>query len=305
MSVQSTLRAVGVAQVIVTLKSVPPGSGAALAAAGSDVQKVTRHFRRSEDSRPGAIAAVSGRRAAPSPYKVYPNLGVILGVVDQKGYQGLKSEPAVKAVSEAPEISLIKPVAATFAAATKGPTFGIKRLQVDKLWAKGITGTGVLVGHLDTGVDAAHPAFKGGGIATFAEFDDFGEMVPGAKAHDSGDHGTHTAGTIVGRTVKGSQFGVAPGARLVSAMVIEGGDVIARILGGMDWIVGEGARILSMSLGLRGVHDEFLPLMQAIRSRGILPVLAVGNEGPGTSRSPGNYDLVISVGACERPGRGR
>jgi subtilisin family serine protease len=65
----------------------------------------------------------------------------------------------------------------------------------------------------------------------------------------------------------------------------------------MDWIVGEGARILSMSLGLRGFHAEFQPLMQALRNRGILPVIAVGNEGPGTSRSPGNYDIVLSVGA--------
>ena len=168
---------------------------------------------------------------------------------------------------------------------------------MEKLWAQGLTGTGVLIGHLDTGVDAKHPAFKGGAIAKFAEFDDLGEIVPGAKAHDSDEHGTHTAGTIVGRAVKGSVFGVAPGAHLASAMVIEGGDVIARILGGMDWIVGEGARILSMSLGLRGFHAEFLPLMQAIRNRGILPVIAVGNEGPGTSRSPGNYDLVLSVGA--------
>ena len=297
MSVQTTLNAVGVAQVIVTLKNVPPGNGAALAAAGGDVQHVTRHFRRSEDSRPGAVAAATGRRKPPSPCKVYKNLGVILGTVDQKGYRGLKKDPSVKAVNEAPQISLIKPVAATLAAAAKGPTWGIKRLKVEKLWAQGLTGTGVLVGHLDTGVDAKHPAFKGGAIAKFAEFDDLGEIVPGAKAHDSDEHGTHTAATIAGRAVKGSVFGVAPGAQLASAMVIEGGDVIARILGGMDWIVGEGARILSMSLGLRGVHAEFLPLMQAIRNRGILPVIAVGNEGPGTSRSPGNYDLVLSVGA--------
>jgi subtilisin len=299
MSVQTTLKAVGVAQVIVTLKSVPPGAGAALAAASTDVQKVTRHFSRSEDSRAGALAAAEGRKQSPTPYKVYKNLGLILGTVDEKGYQALKKESAVKAVNEAPQISLIKPVAATVATATKGPTFGIKRLGADKLWAQGIDGNGVLVGHLDTGVDGKHPAFKGGAIAKFAEFDDFGEIVPGAKAHDSDEHGTHTAGTIAGRPVKGSQFGVAPGAQIASAMVIEGGDVVARILGGMDWIVGEGARILSMSLGLRGVHEEFRPLMEAIRARGILPVIAVGNEGPGTSRSPGNYDLVLSVGASD------
>jgi subtilisin len=299
MSVQSTLNAVGVVQVIVTLREVPPGNGAAMAAAKPDLGKVTKHFRRSEDSPSGAVALAAGRRSPPSPVKIYRNLGLMLGTVDKKGYQGLKKEPSVKAVNEAPQMSLIKPVAATVATAVKGPTWGIKRLQVDKLWAQGFIGTGVLIGHLDTGVDGKHPAFKGGAIAKFAEFDDLGELVPGAKAHDSDEHGTHTAGTIAGRPVKGSRFGVAPGAQLASAMVIEGGDIIARILGGMDWIIGEGARILSMSLGLRGFHAEFLPLMQAIRNRGILPVMAVGNEGPGTSRSPGNYDIVLSVGASD------
>jgi subtilisin family serine protease len=52
-----------------------------------------------------------------------------------------------------------------------------------------------------------------------------------------------------------------------------------------------------MSLGLRGFHDDFLPLTRILRARGILPVFAVGNEGPGTSRSPGNYAEALSVGA--------
>src|SRR5262249_22763279 len=159
-------------------------------------------------------------------------------------------------------LSLIRPVAATEVSPAKGPTWGIGRLNVAKLWAQGFTGQGVLIGHLDTGVDAKHPALKGA-IAKFAEFDEMGEEVPNATAHDSGEHGTHTAGTIVGRPVKGSQFGVAPGATLASAMVIEGGNVIARVLAGMNWIIGEGAKILSMSLGLRGFRGEFLPIMQA------------------------------------------
>jgi subtilisin len=301
MSVQSTLSAVGVAQVIVTLKAVPPGNGAALAAASSDLSQVTRHFRSSENSTSGALAMAVGRRKSPPAFRIYRNLGVVLGTVDDKGYQGLKKESAVRTVDEAPQLSLIKPVTVAEAAtATKGPTWGIKRLNVNKLWAQGITGTGVLVGHLDTGVDGKHPAFAGGAIAQFASFDDLGELVPNAKATDSGEHGTHTAGTIVGRPVGGSQFGVAPGAHLASAMVIEGGNVIARVLGGMDWIVGQGARILSMSLGLRGFNPAFLALTAALRNRGILPVIAAGNEGPGTSRSPGNYDLVVSVGAGDQ-----
>ncbi len=62
---------------------------------------------------------------------------------------------------------------------------------------------------------------------------------------------------------------------------------------------GGGVRVLSMSLGLRGFNASFLALTQILRARNILPVFAVGNEGPGTSRSPGNYPEALSVGACD------
>ena len=147
-------------------------------------------------------------------------------------------------------------------------------------------------------MDGAHPALKGA-IKHFAQFDLQGDPVPGAKPSDSGEHGTHTAGTIVGRAVGTTAFGVAPGAQLASAMVIEGGDVIARVLAGMDWVVSLGVRILSMSLGLRGFTEDFLPLTRVLRARNILPVFAAGNEGPGATRSPGNYAEALSVGAVD------
>ena len=58
-------------------------------------------------------------------------------------------------------------------------------------------------------------------------------------------------------------MGMAPGAMLASAIVIEGGDVVARVLGGMDWAVGKGIKVLSMSLGFRGWWQDFLPLTVA------------------------------------------
>jgi subtilisin family serine protease len=93
--------------------------------------------------------------------------------------------------------------------------------------------------------------------------------------------------------------GVAPEAKLASALVIEGGDVVARVLGGMNWAVGKGVKIISMSLGIRGYHSDFQPVTQILRAKGVLPVFAVGNEGPGTSRSPGNYPAALSVGAMD------
>ena len=289
----------------------------ATAARGS-YGRLSKNFRSSERSQESALldaARTSGRltgrsaafavrlaRKHPSVQssRLYPNLGVVLGTVDTGGWAALRGDSAVAKVLAVPEFSLIRPVdrVATTVPKKKMLTWGLKRLGIPQLWAQGLTGKNVLLGHLDTGVDGKHPALRGA-IASFAEFDFLGNQVPGAIAHDTDGHCTHTAGTIAGRTVKGVSFGVAPEATLASAIVIEGGNVIARILGGMDWTVGQGVRVLSMSLGLRGFNASFLALTQLLRARNILPVFAVGNEGPGTSRSPGNYPEALSVGACD------
>ena len=91
---------------------------------------------------------------------------------------------------------------------------------------------------------------------------------------------------------------MAPGARLASAIVIEGGDAVARVLAGMDWALGLGARVLNLSLGFRGWWPDFLAITRILRRKGVLPVFAVGNEYAGSSRSPGNYREALSVGAC-------
>ena len=236
--------------------------------------------------------------SASQPSRYYPNLGILFGTVDQGGLAGLKMESGVAKVLPAPDLRLIRPVSTQAAKAKTGLTWGLKALGVPDLWKQGLTGKGVIVGHLDTGVDGSHPALKGA-IAAFAEFDSLGNQVPGAKPKDSDEHGTHTAGTIAGRKVKGVSFGVAPAARLVSGMVIEGGNVVARILAGMNWAVGEEVRILSMSLGLPGYDEAFRDITRILRAKNILPVFAVGNEGPGTSRYPGNYPEALSVGAID------
>jgi subtilisin family serine protease len=66
----------------------------------------------------------------------------------------------------------------------------------------------------------------------------------------------------------------------------------------MDWALGLGARVLSLSLGFRGWWPDFLAVTRVLRQKGVLPVFAVGNEYAGSSRSPGNYPEALSVGAC-------
>lgn len=318
---RETLAAAGYAKVLVSLKASEDATAATFAPPARRLPRAdTDAFERAlmnffiipsqaQSENLAAAAARSAsrrfRRAEPLStrrMRVYPHLRLATGYVDVSGAAALAANSRVRSVELAPELSLIRPVDARPAKSKKLTSWGIKRLEIERLWEAGYFGNGVVVGHLDTGVDGSHTALRGA-IKAFAEFDMAGDRVPSAKPWDSGEHGTHTAGTIAGRPGPNGAFGAAPGAQLVSGMVIEGGQVIDRILAGMDWIVEERCRILSMSLGIRGFTPAFQTVIDALRAAGVLPVIAVGNEGPLTSRSPGNYANVISVGAIDEARR--
>lgn len=323
--ISTDLQATGIAQVIVELKpsgkarhavsaaaqrltpfQAAVGSGARVAS--TSVLSLRAHFHTSERSTDSALAAAgfnagpgtAGRE--PAPVRYFPNLGIMLGVTDRAGVAALRRDDGVAAVSGAPLLLHIKPERIAAAKLTTRNTWGIRKLRIPALWNQGLTGQGVLVGHLDTGVDGKHPCFKRGAIEHFAEFDMMGFEAPARDPYDSDVHGTHTAATIAGRPVRGRSVGVAPEAGLASALVIEGGNVVARVLAGMDWAVGHGVRVLSASLGFPGYVGDFLGLTRIMRNRNVLPVFAVGNDMPGTSRSPGNYVEALSVGAVDSQG---
>lgn len=227
------------------------------------------------------------------------NLGLVIGTVDRRAYLDLLKLQSkdVRTVLAAPEMSLIKPQVSQPVDPPDGVGWGLQMLEIEALWAQGFNGADVLVGHMDTGIDVAHPMLTNA-LDAFAQFDYLGKMVAGAQSVDSGTHGTQTASVLAGRYVDGKSFGVAPGAKLACATVIEYGKVSARVFAGINWAVGQGAKIVSASLGLQGYVPILAEVIAAIRDRGVLPVIAIGNEGAGTSRTPGNCVGTLSVGAC-------
>lgn len=316
--IDSELAARGVAQVIVVLNAPAAAAGmtaaAGKAAGAGTAAGISGHFRSSELGLNSQIAAAGKKKAGtllsastrpvkvktPAPVQYYPNLGVMLGTVDHAGLAALEADPNVAIVTGAPPLSPIWPERVAAAKAPKELTWGLEALRVEQLWNEGLTGKDIRIGHLDTGIDGKHPTLKNG-IHKFAEFDLFGQIQkPSPKAYDTDDHGTHTAATIAGRGVGNHHVGVAPESLILGAIVIEGGNAIARVLGGIDWALGQGMRVLSLSLGFRGWWDNFLPIMAVLRARNVLPVVAVGNEGAGNTRSPGNYPNVLSVGAMDK-----
>ncbi|MGW0222803.1 S8 family serine peptidase [Streptomyces tendae] len=200
-------------------------------------------------------------------------------------------------------------------------TWGLSKIGADKVHSEQkITGEGVRVAVLDTGIDAAHPDLAGK-LATadpsdpahpggWIEFDTDGKPVPGSVPHDSSYHGTHVAGTIAGGDTSGTQIGTAPDAELMGGLVIPGGNgSLAQVIAGMQWSIapyaadgspaGEPADVVSMSLGSDGYADELVEPARNILRAGIFPSFAIGNACLQGSASPGNVYESVSVGATD------
>ncbi|CAN5418725.1 hypothetical protein BH10PSE6_BH10PSE6_05000 [soil metagenome] len=238
-----------------------------------------------------------------SAVRYFPNLGIMMGTVDRAGLAKLrKNTDEVAQLFSPPEMSLIHPTEDDGAALAEeeGISWALERMGIPKLWDDGLTGDGVLIGHLDTGIDGAHPALAGA-IDAAAVFDEIGrQLTVATPTVDTGFHGTHTAGLLVGQPFKNVTFGVAPGARLATATVIEDGDIPLRVVAGLDWCLGQGVKIVNLSLGVRIFDPLVAALVKQLRDRDVLPVVAIGNEGPESSRTPGNLPEALSVGAMDQ-----
>ena len=249
----------------------------------------------------GAAMSTGKNGKQPQPYHYFPRLGLYVGYVDKNGLK--KCQELAAGVHAEEFISPIRPVAKRIAMSAGDVTWGLERLGISEIWESGLKGKGVRVGHLDTGVDARHESLRGR-VKNFMETELDGPIVvdnrlPEDKAHDSDDHGTHTAGTICGGFANSMAIGVAPECELYSGLVIEFGDTLVRILMGMEWCLENKVRILSLSLGRRGFNPFWVDVTRRLRENNVLPVFAIGNEGPGTSRSPGNYPEALSVGMVD------
>lgn len=181
-----------------------------------------------------------------------------------------------------------------------------------------VSGKGVTVAVLDTGVDATHADFAGrvarnvklvdaqtAGAGFFA----YPVNVEGLPNTDQAyGHGTLVAGVIGGSGTRsgGRYAGVAPGARIVG---LSAGDLsLVHVLSGFDYLLAQGAgagvRVVNCSFSAAALYDANDPVNVATRlltDRGVNVVFSAGNTGPGlhTLNPYAAAPWVVSVGAME------
>jgi subtilisin family serine protease len=153
-------------------------------------------------------------------------------------------------------------------------------------------GDNIRVAVIDSEIDAKHPDLEG---AIEARYDAVG---PADKPHP---HGTGMAGAIASQR---KLMGVAPGARILAIRAFGGGSTGAQgttmqIVRGLDWAIGQGAKIVNMSFA--GPKDPTLQkAFKAAYDRRAVLIAAAGNAGPKSPPLyPGADANVIAVSATD------
>jgi len=192
-------------------------------------------------------------------------------------------------------------------------------VRANQAQAAGVTGAGITVALLDTGIAPDLPDLAGRVVPVQVR----GELTKpcmnfsGEKTcADSYGHGTFMAGLIAGSGAAsaGRNRGVAPGARLLSVKVggRDGSADVSAVLAAIQWVVSfrdtYGVRVLNLSLGTNSTASyREDPLNYAVEKAwraGIAVVVAGSNLGParGTISKPADDPYVITVGATDDRG---
>jgi serine protease AprX len=262
--------------------------------------------------------------------RVIGNLPIIHGLalsLTAAQAQALAANPDVHAVSLNTTVNTERlpfhmmrgqPLSTTQLQTTYDQTLGVL-----PLWKFGVTGTGVGVAVVDTGVDGALP--------DFATKDHSGSRVVASAvanadattATDSYGHGTDVAGIIAGNgdnrgtgdPLYGRYIGVAPNANLISIKVSDetGKASVLDVIYGLQFAVEHQSdfniRVINLSLDSTTPQsyktDPLDAAVEAAWMHGIVVVAAAGNLGNASNAvqfSPANDPYVITVGGVDENG---
>lgn len=215
-----------------------------------------------------------------------------------------------------------------------GHQYNIFRIKAQAAWDVGLSGQGVTVAVIDSGLNSDHvdaPVRIAPGRFYFYleetdgpySFTDSSGVqryygyysTSTVKDTNSQAHGTMCAGIIAANTNNGLGIaGIAPGVTIlpIKCFTASGeqvyhtgeqkyatalGGYASNLISGLNYARQQGADIINMSWGLQKNSSALKKAVDSAANAGCILIAAAGNDGNSSLRYPAAYDNVIGVGA--------
>ncbi|MGN7310215.1 S8 family peptidase [Alkalicoccobacillus gibsonii] len=215
----------------------------------------------------------------------YDYIDVLAVELDPEDVDALSEEAGISFIEEDIELSIQQTV-----------PWGITRVQAPAVHNRGVTGSGVRVAILDSGISTHSDLTIRGGVS----------FVPGEPTTaDLNGHGTHVAGTVAALNNSIGVIGVAPSADLYAVKVLgaNGRGSVSGIAQGLEWAAANNMHIANMSLGSDAPSTTLERAVNYATSQGVLVIAATGNNGSGSVGYPARYANAMAVGATDQNNR--
>ncbi len=237
--------------------------------------------------------------------KVYSHVRALSVKIEESQLSELLNSPDVAYIEEDISIQTVNPVTAVPGLGAMAASsveyenaWSVALINTETAHNKSITGSGVKIAILDTGIDYNHPDLA----LNYAGGENFISLDP--ENHDPFDdswnsHGTHVAGTIAAQLDGVGVVGVAPDASIYAVKVLDGAGFgsVSDIVAGIDWAISNQMDIVNMSVGMDQYSQSLEDACALAEAAGIMLIAAAGNSYGGPVLYPAALPSVVAVGA--------
>lgn len=212
-----------------------------------------------------------------------------------------------------------------------GDEWGRDLIKAPEVWAKGLTGDGIVVAVIDSGIDYNHPDLIGNIWSNAGEIgvdpagrnkasngvdDDGNGFVDDFRGWDfvnndndpmdDNNHGTHISGLVAAKRDGVGITGTAPTAKIMPLKILDrtGVGKIRDEINAINYAAANGARVINVSLGGQQLNNEELSVIRAAEAKGAIVISAAGNDARPQVDYPARFanEVGIAVGAVSRNG---